>query len=448
MVTTTRTTAQQPPLVPGLPLIGNGLEMRTFPIQYLVKLYQEYGPVFRLKLLNKRYTIMAGLEANRFLARDGERYLGSEELFGSFGRELKSDAFMVAMDGASHRHQRKLQRRGYSRDAILSRLLDVINLQRSVTDQWQPGQRLQVFASMQHIVTEQLALVLTNCACGDYFDDVQFLFNTNMKVNVMKTHPSIFMKQPRYGRAKARSNELARAAMQWHRDNPPTDRQPDLIDDLMNAVDENGEPYSESTIMAALLGAYFAGMDTVASTASFMLYAILKTPGVLQRLQAELDAAFVDGQLPPEKLRQMEVLHGAAIETLRLYPVAAFTPRTVTEPFEFGGFTLETGTEVLVANGVTHYLPEFYPDPEKFDVDRHQNPDHPKTPQAFAPYTLGAHTCLGAGMAEVQLMTVLATLLHAVDLRLDPPDFDITVYTMPIPNPGRKFSVEVVKQRG
>ena len=87
-----------------------------------------------------------------------------------------------------------------------------------------------------------------------------------------------------------------------------------------------------------------------------------------------------------------------------------FTPRTVTAPFEFGGFTLQPGTEVMIAQAVTHMLPEYYPNPEKFDIDRHIN--GPQVPVgAFAPYTLGAHTCLGAGMAEALMLINMAALL-------------------------------------
>jgi len=107
--------------------------------------------------------------------------------------------------------------------------------------------------------------------------------------------------------------------------------------------------------------------------------------------------------------------------------------------FEFEGHYIPAGTEVYVANALTHLLPEYYPDPEVFDVDRYARPDQPKMPQAFAPFSLGAHTCLGAGAAEVQMMTLIATLLRTANLSLAQPE-DVTIFANPLPNPGRDFA--------
>jgi cytochrome P450 len=443
------TAGGKPPLAPGLPVLGNALSMRIDPLAYLLKLYGEYGPVFRVRMLSREYTIMAGLDANRFLAREAGEYLGSVELFGGFARELGSEAFMVALDGVPHRHQRKVQRRGYGREILLGRIGEVVELTNSSTRDWKEGTTFSVFPTVQRIITEQLGILLASQPCGDYFESLWTLLNTNMKVHVMKTHPKFMLRLPAYTRARARSRELARNVLAWHRAHPPTDRPADLLDDLVAGVDENGLPYTEPTLIAATLGPYFAGMDTVASTASFMLYAILHYPGVLARVQAEVDAAFAagGGTLTVEALKGMSALHGAAMETLRMYPVAPFTPRTVTQPFEFGGYAFTPGTEVMVANALTQYLPEYFPEPERFDIDRHARADRPKVPNTYAPFTLGSHTCLGAGMAESQLMVVIATLLRHFEFALPSPDYRVEIQAAPIPNPGKGLTVKVVRRR-
>ncbi len=437
----------RPPRVRGLPILGSALNMQKNPLAYFLRLYEKHGPVFELKVLNQNYTVMAGLEANRFLAREGDEHLGSDVLFGGFAKELGSEALLTALDGPPHKHQRKIQRRGYSKDVILSHMPDVIRITDNFTSRWTPNARIPVFPTLQRIVTEQLGILVLGRSCGEYFDDLWLLLNTVMKVTVMKTHPARLLKGRRYLQAKARATGLARDVLTWQRAHPPVDRAPNLVDDLITGVNENGEPYSDQMMITTILGAYFAGMDTVASTASFMLYAILKTPGLLDSLTQEIDATFAKGPITVESLRDMHVLHNTAMETLRYYPVAAFTPRTVSSPFEFAGYHFETGTQVFAANALTHFLPEYFPNPQVFDVDRYDRSDYTKVPNAMAPFTLGAHTCLGAGMAEVQLMLLIAAILHKVSLQLDPPDYDVTIYASPIPNPGRKFSVRVEGQR-
>lgn len=436
-----------PPTLRGWPFLGVALDMRIDPLRYLVQMYQQHGPVFRIRLLSQNITVMAGLEANRFLAQRGEDHLHSEDLFGGMARELGSPQMLVAIDGLPHRHQRKLQRAGYSKEVITSQLDRVVEITRQFTSAWQPGQLLPVFPTMQRIVTEQLGILLTGTSCQDHFDDLWLLFNMNMRVHVMKTDSVRLLQSARYQKVKARSMGFAQEVLDWHRANPPQGREPNLVDDLVDAVDEKGEPYSEGFKRAAILGAYFAGMDTVASTASFMLYVLLKTPGLLGRVLPEIDSIFNGEPLSASSLRAMPTLHHAAMETLRLYPVAPMTPRTVSEPFEFAGYHFKRGEAVYVANGVTHYLPEYFPNPDQVDVDRYDRPDQPKTAQAYAPYTLGAHTCLGAGMADVQLTILLATLLHDLRLQLDPPGYRLKVYANPIPNPGREFRVKVGGRR-
>ncbi|MBE2270385.1 MAG: cytochrome P450 [Anaerolinea sp.] len=435
------------PRAKSFPYLGIALDMRIDPLRYFLKLYREHGSVFEVKLLGRPIVVMAGLEANLFLSKHGEDHFGSENLFGGLARELGSEAFLVAMDGVPHRHQRKIQRRGFSRETMQSNLAAVMAITQEYVDQWSPGTVLPIFPTMQRIVTDQLGVLIGGRKCGDYFDDLWVLLNTSMKVHILKTHPKFYLSLPRFVRAKQRVKAFSREVMDWHRQNPPVDREPRLVDDLIAAVDENGKPYSDDTVMTGIAGAYFAGMDTVASTLSFMLYAILSQPELTARLQAEIDAVFENGGLTPEALRKMEVLHNAALETLRVYTVTPFTPRTVVKAFDFEGYHFPVGTEVYIANAIPHFLPEYFPNPETFDVDRYERPDHAKTPGAFAPFSLGAHTCLGAGAAEVQMMTLIATLLRTVNLTLEPAATPVTIYANPLPNPGRKFAFRVVSKR-
>lgn len=188
------------------------------------------------------------------------------------------------------------------------------------------------------------------------------------------------------------------------------------------------------------IGAYVAGMDTLANTLSFMLYALLKHPDVLQQVRAEADQLFANGTPKLSDLRGMTALHGAAAEILRLYMIAPVTLRTALKDFEFGGYTIGAGTDVMVANCITHFLPEYFPDPTQFDITR----NFLAVPaNVFTPFTLGAHTCLGAGMAQSLLMFTAAALVHGADLTLEPGDFTARIRSTPAPNPGKEFAMSV-----
>ncbi len=246
-----------------------------------------------------------------------------------------------------------------------------------------------------------------------------------MNAAVMKTWPRITLKNPRYLRAKARIVAMAQEILRQHREEPVPGRAPDLIDDILAATTEDGKPLDELSRIAATIGPMIAGIDTAANTTSFMLYALLTNPELYKRVEAEVDAAFANGVPALQDYQHMTALHGAALETLRMYPVAFAVPRTAVAPFEYGGYHFEPGQEIYVASGVPHYLPEFYPEPYRFDVNRYAAPrnEHRKA-GVFAPYGLGAHTCLGAAVAEIQIMVTVATIMRTTWLTLDPPDYE------------------------
>ncbi len=93
---------------------------------------------------------------------------------------------------------------------------------------------------------------------------------------------------------------------------------------------------------------------------------------------------------------------------------------------------------------MTHFLPQFFPDPFTFDIDRYIEPRHEHhQANVFVPFTVGEHTCLGAGMAEIQVMATIAAVINEVDLRLDPPDYTVQIKIAPSRGPKPNLAVRV-----
>ncbi len=185
------------------------------------------------------------------------------------------------------------------------------------------------------------------------------------------------------------------------------------------------------------LQGYFAGVNTVAYLYSFMIDVLVRHPDVLARVTDEVDAA---GPLTFDRLRDLPALHGLVMETLRVYPPAPGSARTAAETFDFEGFRIERGQRVLVATCVTHQLPEHFPDPHRFDLDR----DFAAGRRAgvYAPFSVGGHTCLGAGMTQVLAVATVAMLVRR--LRLTPTARrPLRITATPGPNPGGRFKVSV-----
>jgi cytochrome P450 len=432
-----------PPVAPGLPILGNALEMGGDQMAFLVRMYHQLGPIFRIRALTREFTVLGGIEANRFMAKSADDYLSGAQLFGGLNTELRSRIVFPALDGEQHNYYRKLFRPSYSREAVTPHYGKLIELTRDHVRGWKLGEALRVVPTMQQVITDQLGMALAGVVSGDYFPDLRDVLRTLIMVKLMKSAPEWTLKLPAYKRKKQRAVEFMRGILESHRNIPPEQRRGDLIDQVITSLDEDGRPFTEDDLEAMGFGAFFVGMDTAGHTTSFALYALLKHPEVLARVIAEVDEVWGRGVPTPQDLRNMKALHGAIVETTRMYPVAPIMPRNATETFTFGGYRVDKGASVMMVTALTHYLPEYYPNPERFDIDR----DDPGEAFVYAPFGLGAHTCLGAGLADVLLMLTVGTLLYNATFELVPADFEMKLVGIPVPNPGQNFMIKPVALR-
>jgi cytochrome P450 len=418
-----------------------------------VALYRTYGPVFRLPQPGQEPRIvLAGPEINVFMARHEDEFFTTGEQWEQFDAMISqkpSSGMTEARDGEANRRRRAQSSRHWSRARILDQIPQMIEITLQWTQDWQPGSRIAVHASMRRLVAEQLGRLLLGISPGDYLDDFVTYLNTTI-VNTLRVgnQSDARFDSPAYQRAVERVNEFGRLAYEAHLHHPQPNGKPDMIDDAMRETAQYPEPYRRAILEHVALGPMLAGIDTVANSLSFMLYALLAHPDVGLRVQAEVDTAGSDGTLSWEQLKQMPDLQGAMMETLRRYPVAGGHRARVARPLTLAGYRLEPGSEVEVAMTVPHFLEELYANPMQFDLERFRPPrNEQRKPGAYAPFGLGDHTCLGAGIAEVQLMVTMATLLSTYTLQFDPPDYQLVIEEHPTPVPGNHFQVQVRERR-
>jgi cytochrome P450 len=434
--------APLPPLVKGIPFLGSTLELASDSLGFFVKQYHEVGAIFRVRAANRQFTVLAGTEANQFVNQVGTEFLGSREFWQEFSKELGVKDLLVSLDGEPHQRQRRFFQPSYSRNAIINALPETIALTRNLTADLRSQQRLKVLPFMQQLVCEQLGMLLADCSPAEYCTDLVKFLQTALNVTVVRQLPHCLLWQPSYKRSRQRVLELAGIAIAKHRSGNIKHEKPNLIDDLIADSKQIQPIFSEAEMIAAAIGPYLAGIDTVANTCAFMLYALLKSPEAMARVKQEVDLLFREGIPTAEQLRGMSALHGTAMETLRMYPVAQAIQRHAIADFAFKGFRVEKGTHVIVATTVPHFLPQFFPNPHDFDIDRFDPPrsEH-KQSGAFAPFGAGAHLCLGMGLAEVQIMSIVSALLHWFEFSLESPNYTIKPITNPTLSPGNKFSV-------
>ncbi len=435
-----------PPAARGRPLVGNALAMMSDATGFFTAQHRKLGSVFRIRIFSNTHTVLAGREANLFMQRRERFHLGAGDMWKAFSKELGASRFLLGMDGAEHLRLRRAMKDGFSRARFNDRIADLVEIVRRQIAEWPLNDPLPGFPTMQRIATEQVGMASGGYSAREYVDDLAFFFKKLVATRVLRRYPAPLY-TPRFKRALRRVEELCDQVLASHQ-LEYRERPNDLIDDLitLHRADPMFLPETDLTIGALL--PFIVGIDTSASTMSFMLYALLKHPDLWERVRAEAEALFAGDGPTAEKIRGLDVTRRVAMETLRMYPVTAGLRRTVATSFDFEGYRLKAGQPVVVATAVTHYLPEYFPAPERFDIDRYlpERAEH-QQPGVYVPFGVGAHRCLGADFAQGQIALTLATLAHDTRIALDPPNYEMRTFPQPFNSPRKQFRFRLLERR-
>jgi cytochrome P450 len=158
------------------------------------------------------------------------------------------------------------------------------------------------------------------------------------------------------------------------------------------------DPYLVAT--AALL--LFAGHETTVNLLGNGMLTLLRHPAMLDRLRNAPD------------------LIPATVEELLRYepPVQFLDSRTTLDEIALAGTTIPKGVLVTLALAAGNRDPARFPDPDRFDPERHDN-EH-------LGFGSGIHICFGAPLARMETQIALTELVRRLEqprLVVDPPPY-------------------------
>ena len=436
------------PISTGLKFVEDLRAATRHDFRWLTRRYMEYGPVFRLRLPHRDETCMAGPEANRFMMRHGTDYLWTHEEWGTFCRPLGGSKFLLSMSGAEHKRLRHAMKPGLSRHFALDRASDMVEATRCRIAEWPMGEPLPASRTFSRLVAAQQRLMLAGLPPDGREDDIIDFIDETLSIYVGHWQSERHAKSEKFQRACRHMKDLIARSIEHYR-SEGNDARSHCAGGLIALHDEDRVFMSEADLPTAMAGMFVGGIDTVAGTLAFMLHALLEDPELMARATAEADELLADGLPDPADVARLDVLHRTMMESLRMYPPLFCLARSVANAFDFGGYRLPVGEHVKVATAVPHYLPEFYPDPYKFDIDRYlpERMEHAH-PGVYVPFGLGAHACLGSGLANIQVPLIMATLLHECELERGPHGGrELKFNSVPTLRPDDSFAFRIRRRR-
>ncbi|KAI0860248.1 cytochrome P450 [Xylaria cubensis] len=218
---------------------------------------------------------------------------------------------------------------------------------------------------------------------------------------------------------------IAIARVKDRLDNPPDINRKDLLARLQEGRDEKGEPLGFQELTAEALTQLIAGSDTTSNTSCALLYYAARTPGVLKKLQEELDAAIPSNstKVPDyESVRNLPYLEAVINETLRIHSTSGIgLPRQIpadSPGIELHGHYFPPGTVLSVPTYTIHHSKDIWgADADDFRPERWAEAT-PRQRNAFIPFSYGPRSCVGRNVAEMEMKMIAATWLRRYDVFL------------------------------
>jgi len=206
----------------------------------------------------------------------------------------------------------------------------------------------------------------------------------------------------------------------------------DLLDLLLAARDpETGEALSDAEVRDQCGTMLAAGYETTARLLFWAAYMLTLDHAQQDRLHAEI-ATF-----PPDRVTKLDDLlnwpcvRQTLLESLRLYPPAAYITREAIADDSLAGEPVRPGTLVWISPWVLHRHRKFWSQPTAFMPDRFADkPVSWTNDGAFMPFGAGPRICIGATFALAEAQIMLATLLSRFKITVDDPRPVLPVATL------------------
>jgi len=211
--------------------------------------------------------------------------------------------------------------------------------------------------------------------------------------------------------ARAGLVELVEGIMAGREAGPPAAREDrDLLDVLMSLG-----TFSADEITGMFISMMFAGHHTSSGTAAWTLIELLRNPGYLDQVTAELDDLYAGGaEISFQALREIPLLESAVKEALRLHPPLILLLRAATRDLEVLDYEIPAGALVGASPAISNRIPEDFPDPGAFVPQRYGEPRQEDLVNRWTwiPFGAGRHRCVGANFALIQLKAIFSVLLR------------------------------------
>jgi cytochrome P450 len=390
------------------------------PLPLLLGAYEEFGPIFSLRLLHSRVVFMLGPEANHFVTvGHPENFHWRESSFGDL-IPLLGDG-LLTVDEDYHDRARAIMMPAFHREQVAvateamtveaDQAIDALPRD-EVVDVYEWMRTLAMRIAMRALLGLDPDEDGKGAAAAEHFERALGYYGIDFGLRLLRGPGSPWRKLVS---SRAVLDEIVFGEIARRRAAPDPGRR-DILSLLVAARGAGGEEFSDREIRDQVMTLMFAGHDTSTSTLTFMLHELARHPEVTRRLHTEQD----------------QVLQGESPTALQLEKEMPYLEAVLDE---FGGYSVPRGAYVNYCSWASHRLPEVFPEPEAFIPERFTRERKAALPRgAYVPFGGGSRICIGKRFGQTEVKLVATKLLQR--LRINAlPGRTMTIRQMPTLSP-------------
>ena len=433
------------PHPPTKPVVGNMLSLdSTAPVQHLVRLTKELGPIFWLDMMGAPLVIVSGHDLVEELS-DEKRF--DKAVRGSLRRvrAVGGDGLFTADTSEpnwSKAHNILLQ--PFGNRAMQSYHPSMVDIADQLVKKWERlngDEEIDVVHDMTALTLDTIGL------CGfdyrfnsfyrrDYHPFVESLVRSLETIMMTRGIPleGIWLKRRRQELAQdvAFMNKMVDEIVAERRKNAEAaEAKKDMLGAMMTGVDRStGEQLDDVNIRYQINTFLIAGHETTSGLLSCTLYALLKHPEVLKKAYQEVDRVLgpdIDARPTYQQVTQLTYITQILKEALRLWPPApAYGIAPLKDETIGGKYKLKKNTFITILVMALHRDPSVWgPNPDAFDPENFSREAEAARPvNAWKPFGNGQRACIGRGFAMHEAALAIGMILQRFKL------IDINRYQM------------------
>ncbi|MBB5046020.1 cytochrome P450 [Rhodopseudomonas rhenobacensis] len=426
----------------GWPIIGRTLQVLADPKGEVERMAETYGLAYRSRVLGETSITLLGPEANELVLFDQAKNFSSthgwEPILG-----LLFPRGLMLLDFDEHRLHRRALSVAFKAGPMQSYLAALDSGIAARVAQWrsEPGEML-FYPAMKQLTLDLAATSFLGAEIGPEVDAITRAFVDMVAASVAP------IRKPWPGTAMARGVRGRRRIVAYFSEQIPIRRAKggdDLFSQLCQATHEDGALLSPQDIIDHMSFLMMAAHDTLTSSLTSFVALLAAHPEWQDKLRDEVAALDVPAgeTLPFDRLEAMPLAEMAFKEAMRLKPPVPSIPRRAMRDFAFRGYAIPAGTLVAVNPLFSHYMPQIWPDPDRFDPTRFTDEaTRQRHKFAWVPFGGGAHMCLGLHFAYMQAKCFTRHFVQNLDVSLEPgyaPDWQM--WPIPKPKDGLKVTL-------